>query len=109
MKAAESGSAIPAGPRIPMVHRVAIAASFLVTLNVLWRLSRLPDDRVTTPIVIAIDPVVIKRATLRNLDTLQGKTSSLSHDLDDLLREVDLLDARRDVEALQLEFASLDG
>jgi hypothetical protein len=59
------------------------------------------------PIIAAIDPIVIKQTTLRDLDTLQVKSSSLSRELDDLLCEVDLLDARRDVEALQLQLASL--
>jgi len=66
-----------------------------------------PSEPRKPSIIAAIDPVVIKQTTLRDLDTLQGKTSSLSRELDDLLREVDLLDARRDVEALQLQFASV--
>jgi hypothetical protein len=107
MKAAEVESAIPVGPRIPIFDRVAIAASLLLACVFLWSIRTYQSDRPRPPIVVAIDPVVIKQATLRDLDTLQGKTSTLSRDLDDLLREVDLLDARRDVEALQLQFASL--
>jgi hypothetical protein len=61
------------------------------------------------PRAVAVAPSPVKQATLRDLDRIQDGASTLSKELDDLLREVDLLDARRDVEALEVQLAGLGG
>jgi hypothetical protein len=101
---------IPIPPRSIDVRRVAIAATFIgLAVIAAWRQSVRSAKPRPTVVLHAVDPSSVKQATLRDLDTLQVDASTLSRELDDLLKEVDLLDARRDVEALQLQLASLGG
>jgi hypothetical protein len=88
---------------------LAIAASILGLLGFGAWLATRPARLGTAPVVAVVDSSSVKQTTLRELDTLRADASSLARELDDLLREVDLLDARRDVDALQLRFASNGG
>jgi hypothetical protein len=109
IKAAEADFPITARPRRINARRLAIAATALVIFPLgYWLTKRLVGPR-NQPGVVVVDPSIVKQATLRDLDTLQAGASTLSRELDDLLKEVDLLDARRDVEALELQLASLGG
>ncbi len=109
MKAADAEAENVIPIRASTARRLAVAASILGLLALGGWLATRPAVPSPMIVVQTIDPILVKQVTLRDLDGLQAGASSLSKDLDDLLREVDLLDARRDVEALQLQFASLGG
>jgi hypothetical protein len=109
MRAADEATPAILAHRHPAGRRLAIAASILGLLSFGAWLAMRPSGPTTSPLVAVTDPSTVKLATLRDLDALQADVTSLTRELDGLLQEVELLDARREVDALQIRLASHGG
>lgn len=93
----------PIVPRRSPIPRLALAALIAAIGAVgLWK----TFGPAPTPgaIVRVVDPGLVKQAVLHELDQVGSGLTALSRELHDLDREADLLDARRDVDALGLRF-----
>lgn len=61
------------------------------------------------PVIVADQPTVVKGETLRNLEGLRGEVVALSRELEGLRRRAELLDARREVDAMIGRLAARGG
>jgi hypothetical protein len=76
-----------------------MAAAVLGALGTWWVL-RSVDLRSGPPAVADAVPPSDKQATLRDVESLRSDVEALAHQLDDLRRRADLLDARKKADAL---------
>ena len=58
------------------------------------------DLRQGPPVVADVDASAVKQEALRDVEGLRGSVVGLAQELDDLRRRAELLDARKDVDAL---------
>lgn len=86
----------------------ALAALILVGVGAWW-VSRLPSLRPGAPDIASVLPSAAKQETLREVDALRGDVVALAQELDGLRRRAELLDARKDVEALMARLARPGG
>jgi hypothetical protein len=56
-----------------------------------------------------VDPPVVREEALREVEGLRGGVVALAQELDDLRRRADLLDTRREVDALMARLAPRGG
>lgn len=82
----------------------ALAAGIAVAVG-LWWISRPADSRPNRPLITQSVPVPVGPGPLRDMEDLRGGLVALTQELDDLQRRADLLDARRDVDALMARLA----
>ena len=83
---------------------VAVAALFLLTGGI-WLKSRSAPVKTAPAVVVVVDTNVAKASSLREVEEIRAGVVALVRELDQLQREADLLDARRDADALELRFA----
>jgi hypothetical protein len=97
--AASPGDAIAAAPSRPRRFRPALAgilAAALLGAVAAWWVSR-PNQQ---PRLAGVRPPSVPGVAPRDVERLRGNVVALVHELDDLGRRADLLDARKDVEEL---------
>jgi hypothetical protein len=83
----------------------ALAAVVLGAAGIWWA-SHPRDLRPRPSDIAAVDPSAIKGETLRDVEVLRGDVVALARELDDLRRRADLLDARKEVDALMARLAA---
>ncbi len=90
---------------VPAAFVSAVAALLLVSLGIglTWRSISSRKTHVTVVVVVA--PEIVKASTLREVENIQIGVGALARELDELGHEADLLDARRNADALALQFA----
>jgi acetylglutamate kinase len=71
----------------------------------MWLNSRPVYIKSSPAVVTVVDTKVTRAESLREVDEIRTGVVGLIRELDQLLREADLLDARRDADALELRFA----
>jgi hypothetical protein len=59
--------------------------------------------------VADVDPTAVREETRRDVEGLRGGVVALAQELDDLRRRADLLDARKEVDALMARLAPRGG
>ncbi len=77
----------------------ALAAVFLGAVWA-WLAFRPVNHRPGPPAVADLDPPAVREETLRDVEGLRGDVVALAQELDVLRRRADLLDARKEVDAL---------
>jgi hypothetical protein len=86
----------------------ALAATIFVAVGVWWA-SRPRDLPLGPPDIASVDPSAVQEKTLRDVESLRGDVVALARELDDLRRRADLLDARKEVDALMARLAPRGG
>lgn len=86
----------------------ALATVVLGAVGVWWA-SRPVDLRLGPPTVAAVDITAVREETHRDVEGLRGGVVALARELDDLRRRADLLDARKDVDALMARLVPQGG
>jgi len=101
--AAAAGDEITAEPtrawRFRPALAGALAAVVLVAVGAWWAL-RPVDLRKGPPAIAEVEPSAVQQEALQDVEGLRGEVVALAQELDDLRRRADLLDARKDVDAL---------
>ena len=100
---AVAGDEVPAEPTPPWRFRPALAgalAAAVMGVIVVWWALRPVDLRQGPPVVADVDASAVKQEALRDVEGLRGSVVGLAQELDDLRRRAELLDARKDVDAL---------
>jgi RNA polymerase sigma-70 factor, ECF subfamily len=82
---------------------VAVAALLLLPAGI-WLKSRSAPVKIPPPVVVVVDTEVAKASSLRKVEEIRAGVVALVRELDQLQREADLLDSRRDADALELQF-----
>jgi hypothetical protein len=82
----------------------AVAAILLVSVGI-WLNSRSVYLETSPTVVSIVDAKVARASSLREVEEIRTGVVALIRELDQLQREADLLDARRDADALELRFA----
>jgi hypothetical protein len=82
----------------------AVAALLLLTGGI-WLKSRSAHVKIPPTVVVVVDTEVAKALSLREVEEIRAGVVALGRELDQLQREADMLDARRDADALELQFA----
>ena len=109
---AAAGDEIPAGSSWAWWSRPALAGvvtAVVVGAVGVWWAFRPADRRQGPPAVAGVNPPAVGRETLRDVKGLRGGVVALARELDDLRRRADLLDARKEVEALTARLAPRAG
>jgi hypothetical protein len=81
----------------------AVAALILLSMGT-WLSWHSVSWKTSPTVVLVVDPEVAKASSLREVDEIRTGVVALVRELDQLRREADLLDARRDADALELRF-----
>jgi hypothetical protein len=92
----------------PRLNRPALAAAVAAVLLVsvgIWLNSRSVYLETSPAVVTIVDAKVASASSLREVEEIRARVVALMGELDQLQREADLLDARRDADALELRFA----
>jgi hypothetical protein len=95
-------SARPRFARPVFVGAVAAALPFSVGIWLTWRAV---SWKTSPTVILVVDTEVAKASSLREVEEIRAGVVVLVRELDELQREADLLDARRDADALELRFA----
>jgi len=101
--AAAAGDEITVGPTPALWFRPALAGSLAALVVVAvgaWWAFRPVDLRQGPPAIADVDPSAVRQETLRDVEGLRGEVVALAQELEDLRRRADLLDARKEVDAL---------
>ncbi len=83
----------------------ALAAVVLIAVEAWW-VFRPVDLRKGPPSVVDVDPSAVRDGALHNVDGLRGAVVALAQELDDLRRRADLLEVRKEVDALMAQLDS---
>jgi hypothetical protein len=92
----------------PRLTRPALAAAVVAAVVIpggMWLNSRLVSIKTSSAVVTIVEAKVTRAESLREVDEIRTGVVGLIRDLDQLQREADLLDARRDADALEIQFA----
>jgi hypothetical protein len=92
----------------PRLTRPALAAAVFAGVVVsvgIWLKSRPVYLKTSPTVVTVVDAKVARASSLREVEEIRTGVVALIGELDQLRREADLLDARRDADALELRFA----
>jgi hypothetical protein len=104
-----AGDQVPAVSRFwPRLARPALAAAVVAAVVIpvgMWLNSRPVHKKSRPAVVTVVDTKVTRAESLREVDEIRTGVVGLFRELDQLVREADLLDARRDADALELRFA----
>lgn len=103
-----AGEEIAAGPSRAWWLRPALAGALAaVVLGAIggWWTLRPVDLRQGPPIVADVKPSAVEAETVHDVEGLRGDVLALARELDDLRRRADLLDARKEVDALMARLA----
>jgi hypothetical protein len=98
-----------AGPSRAGWLRPALAALLLVGAVGAWWASRPRDRRPGRPAVAIVPTPAVREEAPRDVANLRGGVVALAHELDDLRRRADLLDSRKEVDALLARLAPRGG
>lgn len=82
----------------------ALAAVVLGAVGVWWAVQPV-DHQQGSPAMANVDPPAVREGTSRDVEGLRGRVVALSRELDELRGRADLLDARKDAEALMARLA----
>jgi DNA-directed RNA polymerase specialized sigma24 family protein len=92
--------------RNPRAWLLTIAYRVYVVVSVgIWLKSRPVYLKTSPTVVTVVDAKVARASSLREVEEIRTGVVALIGELDQLRREADLLDARRDADALELRFA----
>jgi hypothetical protein len=83
----------------------AVAAVLLVSVGI-WLISRSAHLKSSPTVVTVFDSEIVKASALSEVEEMQSGIAALSRELDELQREADLLDARREADALGRQFVA---
>lgn len=83
----------------------AVAAVLLVSVGI-WLISRSAHLKSSPTVVTVFDSEIVKASALSEVEEMRSGIAALSRELDELQREADLLDARRDADALGRQFVA---
>jgi hypothetical protein len=86
----------------------AFAATVIAAVGVWWAFRPL-GHRPGLPPVVRVAPPAARDETVRDVEGLRGSVVALAQELDDLRSRADLLDARKEVDALMARLASRGG
>jgi hypothetical protein len=92
----------------PRLTRPALAAAVVAAVVIpvgMWLNSRPMQIKSRPAVITVVDTKFTRAESLRVVDEIQTGVVGLIRELDQLQSAADLLDARRDVEALELRFA----
>jgi hypothetical protein len=92
--------------------RPAMAGAFATVILIaagVWWASRPWKLRPAPPGIASVPPPTVNEETLPEVDVLRGDVVALARELDELLRRAELLEARKDVEALMARLAPPSG
>jgi len=92
-------------PRLARPALVAAVAAVLLVSFGIWLNSRSAYLKTSPMVVMVVDTNVARASSLREVEEIRTGVVALIQELDQLQREADLLDARRDADALELRFA----
>jgi hypothetical protein len=82
-----------------------VIAALLLLTGGIWLMSSSTHVKTPAPVVLIVDAEVAKASSLREVEEIRAGVVALGRELDQLQREADMLDARRDADALELQFA----
>jgi hypothetical protein len=102
---AAAGSELPDMPSLVWWVRPALAATIVVALGALWAVRHM-EHRDGAPTVVDVQPPPTIKTNSPNLGGLRVRVVALAQELDDLRARADLLDARKDIDALTAQLAS---
>ncbi len=98
-----AGSEIAMGPSRASWFRPALggalAALVLVAVGAWWAF-RPVDLRKGPPAIAEVEPSAVQQEALRDVEGLRGEVVALGQELEDLRHRADLLDARKELDAL---------
>ncbi len=92
-------------PRLTRPALVAAGVAAVVVPVGMWLNSRPVYIKTSPTVVTVVDAKVIEASSLREVEEIRTGVVALMRELDRLQREADLLDARREADALGLRFA----
>jgi hypothetical protein len=110
--AAEDEDEVSSGPSRAWWSRPALAGALsAVVLGAVgvWWSCRPVDHRPGPPALADVELPAVREQTLRDVEGLRGDVVALAHELDDLRRRAELLDARKEVDALMARLAPRGG
>ncbi len=93
------------GPRFLRPAFAFAVAALLILAGGIWLKSRPAHLKTLPTVVLVVDAELAKASSLREVEEIRTGVVALVRELDQLQREADLLDARRDADALELRFA----
>jgi hypothetical protein len=109
---AAAGDVITAEPSRVWWLRPALAGAFAAVVIAavgVWWAFRPVGHRPGLPPVTRVAPPAAREETVGEVQSLRGSVVALAQELDDLRSRADLLDARKDVDALMARLASRGG
>jgi hypothetical protein len=109
---AAAGDVITAEPSRVSWLRPALAGAFaaaVIAVVGVWWAFRPVNHRPGLPPVTRVSPPAAREEAVGDVESLRGSVMALARELDDLRSRADLLDARKEVDALMARLASRGG